>query len=162
MQISNGYLPGIVGDITSLHARYYARVHGFGAEFESKVAFGLAEFVQRLGNPVNQIWFIGSSGNISASLAIDGEDLGNGVAHLRWFVVSDDLRGKGAGRKLLGEALNFCDQRNFTACDLWTFEGLDAARHLYETCGFVLQEEWDGDQWGVVVREQRFRRNNAA
>ncbi|MFP3710951.1 MarR family transcriptional regulator, partial [Paraburkholderia sp. SIMBA_009] len=41
---------------------------------------------------------------------------------------------------------------------LWTFKGLDAARHLYESAGFVLTQEAEGTQWGGAVVEQRFSR----
>jgi hypothetical protein len=39
---------------------------------------------------------------------------------------------------------------------LWTFEGLDAARHLYEKSGFRLALQKRGAQWGAEVNEQRF------
>jgi hypothetical protein len=39
---------------------------------------------------------------------------------------------------------------------LWTFQGLDAARRLYEKHGFRLAEEREGSQWGERVLEQRF------
>ena len=40
-----GYRPGIIADITKLHATYYASVWGFGASFEAKVARELGMFV---------------------------------------------------------------------------------------------------------------------
>jgi hypothetical protein len=39
---------------------------------------------------------------------------------------------------------------------LWTFAGLDPARHLYEKAGFTLVKERTGRQWGTEVEEQRF------
>jgi hypothetical protein len=39
---------------------------------------------------------------------------------------------------------------------LWTFAGLDAARHLYEKFGFRLAQEQIGEQWGAKVNEQKF------
>jgi len=39
---------------------------------------------------------------------------------------------------------------------LWTFDGLAAARHLYEQSGFQLVLRQRGTQWGVEVAEQRF------
>lgn len=39
---------------------------------------------------------------------------------------------------------------------LWTFQGLNTARHLYEKCGFKLVEEHEGTQWGKTVIEQKF------
>nr|WP_256818260.1 GNAT family N-acetyltransferase [Klebsiella pneumoniae] len=65
---------------------------------------------------------------IVGSLAIDGEDLGQQEAHLRWFILDDSCRGSGIGRRLLSEAMAFCDSRQFSSVQLWTFKGLDAAR----------------------------------
>ncbi|MEM9278584.1 MAG: GNAT family N-acetyltransferase [Pseudomonadota bacterium] len=162
MKIETGYKPGLIGSIVEMHARYYSITSGFGPEFEAKVAAGLADFIPRLENPQNQIWHVSSDDKISASIAIDGEDLGNNTAHLRWFIVDDNMRGTGIGNNLTGLALDFCDAQRFERCVLWTFEGLDAARRLYEKNGFELVEEWEGDQWGSVVTEQRFERLRGA
>ncbi|MCS5980905.1 GNAT family N-acetyltransferase [Klebsiella pneumoniae subsp. pneumoniae] len=62
-------------------------------------------------------------GKIVGSLAIDGEDLGQQEAHLRWFILDDSCRGTGIGRRLLSEAMAFCDSRQFSAVQLWTFKG---------------------------------------
>ncbi len=97
-------------------------------------------------------------GKIVGSVAIDGEDLGQQQAHLRWFILDDSCRGTGIGRRLLSEAMAFCDSRQFSAVQLWTFKGLDAARKLYESFGFTLTREWQGDQWGKMMTEQQFTR----
>ena len=47
---------------------------------------------------------------------------------------------------------------DFARTGLWTFKGLDAARHLYERNGFRLVNEYAGAQWGVNLMEQRFER----
>ncbi|MEM7215727.1 MAG: GNAT family N-acetyltransferase [Pseudomonadota bacterium] len=161
MKIETGYVPGVIGSIAEMHARYYSRTSGFGAEFESKVAAGLADFVSRLERPCNQIWHVSENGRVQASIAVDGEDLGKNFAHLRWFLIDDNLRGHGLGNKMMRKSLQFCDDRSFDKVILWTFEGLDAARSLYEKNGFQLVEEWQGDQWGTVVSEQRFERDRA-
>ncbi|MCI3205196.1 MULTISPECIES: bifunctional helix-turn-helix transcriptional regulator/GNAT family N-acetyltransferase [Pandoraea] len=155
-QITEGYQPGCIGDIASLHARYYAAHWGFGAFFEKKVATGLAEFAGALPSDGKALWLYVENGRTLASLAIDG-NLETGVAHLRWFIVDDVLRGTGVGRRLMSNAMAFVDAR-FRETYLWTFKGLDAARHLYESNGFRLTEEFEGDQWGSKVTEQRFTR----
>ena len=141
-----------------MHGEYYARHHGFGHFFEGKVASGLAEFSARLDAECNHIWLAVLEGNIVGSVAIDGEDLGNNEAHLRWFILDDRCRGSGVGRRLLAEAMAFCDRRAFSAVQLWTFSGLHAARALYESFGFTLHKEWQGDQWGMMMTEQQFSR----
>jgi DNA-binding MarR family transcriptional regulator/N-acetylglutamate synthase-like GNAT family acetyltransferase len=162
VEIERGYQPGVIGRVAEMHAAFYARHAGFGQFFESQVAAGMAEFASRLDKPCNGLWVAKHAGRIKGAVAIDGEDLGGGVAHLRWFIVDDDLRGSGVGRKLLAEALAFCDSHGFASTRLWTFKGLDAARRLYEQFGFVLDEEQAGAQWGSEVVEQRFVRQKLA
>ncbi|CAN5677852.1 hypothetical protein BH09PSE5_BH09PSE5_47920 [soil metagenome] len=158
IQIHFGYLPGVIGRCTEMHARYYSREVGFGQFFESKVALGMAEFSSRLDEPINGLWVATQGDRIVGTLAIDGQDLGEQTAHLRWFIVDDGVRGAGVGRLLMTEAMAFCDQNAFDATQLWTFQGLDAARRLYEQFGFTLAQEMPGTQWGSEVTEQRFSR----
>ncbi|WP_143589560.1 bifunctional helix-turn-helix transcriptional regulator/GNAT family N-acetyltransferase [Thalassospira mesophila] len=162
-KIMPGYQPGIIGRVVEMHAHYYANISGFGAFFESKVASGMAEFAGRLDHRVNQIWAAtDGGGHVVGSIAIDGEDLGDNSAHLRWFIVGDGQRGSGVGRALLRQALSFCDACGFAKTRLWTFKGLDAARKLYEANGFILENEQTGQQWGTEVTEQTFVRDYQA
>lgn len=154
--IQEGYLPGCIGDITSLHARFYSETSGFGVFFERKVATELADFAQSLPASGKALWCYVENGRALASLAIDGDDATR-VAHLRWFIVDESLRGTGVGRQLLARAMDFVDAR-FDETYLWTFKSLDAARHLYESFGFTLTHEAPGAQWGTAVTEQRFSR----
>ncbi|CAB1217275.1 bifunctional helix-turn-helix transcriptional regulator/GNAT family N-acetyltransferase [Acinetobacter bouvetii] len=158
IQIKKGYIPGVVGRITEMHANFYSKHSGFGQFFESQVATGVAEFVSRLDHSCNHIWTACLDGKIVGSIAIDGEDLGQGEAHLRWFILDDDCRGYGVGRELLSQAMKFCDEQGFTATHLWTFKGLDAARKLYEAFDFKLVSDESGNQWGTIVSEQKFTR----
>jgi GNAT superfamily N-acetyltransferase len=155
-----GYTPGCIGRITELHASYYARHAGFGLAFEARVARELTAFCERYDATRDGLWLVTQGdGRVEGSIAIDGmhghDDAG---AHLRWFIVSDTLRGQGAGRALLGAAMDFVDARGYGRTVLDTFEGLDAARHLYEAAGFRLVAQAPGAQWGRVVNEQRFER----
>lgn len=158
IEVSAGFQPGAAGRIAEMQGRYYAREWNFPPVFEARIAAGLGDFVPRLGRPGNQMWLATQAGRIKGSIAIDGEDLGDGKAHLRWVIVEDELRGTGTGRKLVTEAVEFCDDFGFAETHLWTFRGLDAARRLYESVGFELAEEWEGSQWGFVLPEQRFVR----
>lgn len=156
--IKAGYRAGALGRCVEMHARYYAREAGFGASFEALVASGLAEFSARLDRPCNSLWLALLEGRTVGTVAIDGEDMGPSIAHLRWFIVDDGVRGVGAGKGLLSAAVGFCEAQGFEAVHLWTFRGLHAARHLYEAQGFFLAEERPGRQWGKEVMEQRFVR----
>ena len=156
--IVEGYQTGMIGDIAAMHGRTHGRIVGAGPTFESVVARGMAEFMPRVGNPVNNSWSVLEDGQVIGSISIDGEDLGENIAHLRWFILSEKLRGKGLGRILLTKALDHCDRLGFDEIHLWTLKGLDAARSLYEKNGFVLADEYVGDQWGKAVTEQMFIR----
>jgi GNAT superfamily N-acetyltransferase len=162
IEIMQGYRAGAIGSCVELHAKYYARAAQFGAEFEAVVASGLAEFVRRLHQPCNGFWLAKDGDRVVGTIAIDGEDLGPGRAHLRWFIVDDQVRGAGIGRRLLSHALQFCDELRFAEVHLWTFQGLDAARHLYEAHAFTLTDEREGVQWGKKVLEQQFVRTLAS
>jgi GNAT superfamily N-acetyltransferase len=154
--IHSGYLPGCIGRIAELHGSYYSRHAGFGVHFESKVARELAEFCEHFDAERDGLWLALKQGRVEAAIAIDGSGAGGKGAHLRWFIASDALRGVGVGSRLLAAAIDFCHIRNYEAVYLWTFEGLEAARHLYEKSGFRLAHQQRGRQWGHEVSEQRF------
>lgn len=156
--VSAGYRAGLIGRITEMHAAFYSQHSNFGQYFESQVATGVAEFAGRLNQPCNRVWTAQLNARIVGSLAIDGQDLGDNKAHLRWFILDDGCRGSGVGRQLMEEAMTFCEIRGFSEIHLWTFKGLDAARKLYESFGFKLVNEEQGEQWGSSVTEQQFVR----
>ena len=156
MEIMTGYLPGALGRVVELHGAYYGRQAGFGLYFESKVACELSEFVRRLESERDGLWLALSNGRIEGSIVIDGSGSEPNCAHLRWFIVSDALRGHGLGNALITAALDFCRAHSYAKVYLWTFEGLHAARHLYEKHGFRLTQQRRGQQWGTEVNEQRF------
>lgn len=154
--IYSGYQPGVIGQITTLHASYYANHWDFGSYFEAKVATELASFVKRFKPEQDLLLTVQVKQKIEGSIIIDGATHQEGV-QLRWFILSDALRGKGYGRKLIRQAIEFCQEKEYPTIYLWTFEGLPAARKLYEEAGFKLIKENKGNQWGREVTEQQFR-----
>lgn len=158
IELYQGYRPGCIGRITELHADYYAGQSGFGVYFESRVARELAAFCERYDGTRDGLWLALVDDRIEGAIAIDGQHVDTEGAHLRWFIASDRLRGSGAGTRLLARALAFCDERRYPTTYLWTFDGLLAARHLYEKQGFLMVHQQPGRQWGAEVLEQRFER----
>ena len=159
--IEKGYLPGGIGRIAEIHGTYYNKHWGFGLFFEAKVATELSTFLKRFDADNDGIWTANWHGRIEGSIIIDGIHAADEGAHLRWFITSEALRGKGAGRQLLNKAVDFCKRKGYAKIYLWTFEGLDAARHLYEDAGFRLIKQQMGVQWGTEVNEQYFELLNA-
>jgi GNAT superfamily N-acetyltransferase len=156
IEIHKGYVPGAIGRVVEMHGRYYHDHWEFGAFFEAKVAGGFAEFMNRYDDQRDGLWTAAVNGRVEGSIVIDGAYANQAGAHLRWFIISDALRGQGVGNRLIAAAVDFCRMNKYPRVYLWTFEGLYAARHLYEKAGFVLIEQRRGAQWGKEVEEQRF------
>ncbi|MBO6891123.1 MAG: MarR family transcriptional regulator [Roseibium sp.] len=161
IEIVEGYQTGMIGDISAMHGRTHGPIVGMGPTFESVVAKAMSEFMPRVHRPMNNSWSVVDNGEVIGSISIDGEDLDGNVAHLRWFILSERLRGKGLGKVLLKKAIDHCDDLGFQEIHLWTLKGLDAARSLYERAGFELADEYIGDQWGKAVTEQMFVRKRS-
>jgi GNAT superfamily N-acetyltransferase len=155
IRMSKGYVPGSLGRVIELHGTYYHTHWGFGTFFEVKVAAELAAFFSRYNEDRDGFWTAAAAGRIEGAITIDGMDAHSKGAHLRWFIVSDALRGKGVGNRLIDAAMGFCRRKGYRTVYLWTFGGLDAARHLYEKAGFLPVESHTGKQWGTEVNEQR-------
>ena len=182
IRIERGYRPGLIGRCLELQALYYAEHIGFGQTFEYGRAHDIAAFFARMPHARSEVWYALDGDEIVATIAVDGHtfndtsaresdeksadasarDLGRDGAQLRWFITADVTRGTGIGRRLIADALAFCDHIGFARTHLWTFAGLDAARHLYETCGFVLVDEETSTEWGPPVLKQHFVRRAAS
>src|SRR5262245_9438003 len=70
---------------------------GFGPLFEAQIARGLAEFFGRYDELRDAFWMAAVSEQVEGSITIDGAHAADTGAHLRWFIMSDALRGKGVG-----------------------------------------------------------------
>ncbi len=153
------YRPGLLADIVRLHSDYYARGWNFGLAFEAKVARELSEFAVgfRAGIDFFAARFDGH-GALLGTISVEGPHANEPLAHLRWFITSDAARGTGLGRSLMLAAIEHADGAGFPGTYLTTFEGLQAARHLYDSFGFVKVAESARDQWSGGVVEQRFER----
>lgn len=151
-----GYIPGAIGRVAELHAAYYSRYWNFGLFFEAKVATELSQFLTRFDENRDGFWTACRGHCVEGSIAIDGIKASTEGAHLRWFILSDAVRGQGMGNRLMEASMAFCRRKGYGRVYLWTFEGLDAARHLYEKHGFRLAQQSEGMQWGTRVLEQKF------
>jgi len=117
--------PGDMGYITYRHALFYSREYGFDVTFDGYVAQGLSKFVIQYDPQKEHLWVVEQDTTIVGSIAIvKAED---GVAQLRWFLIEPEARGKGLGKKLLREAVEFSSKKGYRKIMLWTVSNLDAA-----------------------------------
>lgn len=99
--------------MVELHARYYHAHWGFGPLFEAQIARGLAEFFGRYDELRDAFWMAAVSEQVEGSITIDGAHAADTGAHLRWFIMSDALRGKGVGTRLIRTAVDFCRAKKY-------------------------------------------------
>ena len=120
----------------------------------------LAEFALRQ-KPNDLVLLAYEGDQWMASLILDLNDptSSEGSAHLRWFITKDSCRGTGLGRIFMQRAVDHAKVHCNGKIWLTTFAGLHPARHLYESFGFKLTHETEGQAWGTVVTEQEFRRS---
>ena len=158
LEVRHGPVAGAIGRIVELHARYYQALAGFGLAFETRVAREMSDFCERFDDRRDCMWLAMDGDVVEAALTIDGLHAAGDGAHLRWFIASGRARGSGVGGALMHRAMEFCDSQGYRRTYLWTFEGLEAARRLYQRHGFQLVHQARGTQWGTEVNEQRFER----
>ena len=151
-----GYSPGVIGRITEAHALYYHEHWGFDVSFETQVGRELSAFMAAFQEGRDGFWAATEGGRFAGSVAIDGREAHPEGARLRWFIVVQGYQGTGLGKSLLRRAVDFCRQTGFPRVYLWTFEGLDTARALYEGEGFRLCEKHAVNQWGQRITEQMY------
>lgn len=149
-----GYSPGAVGRITEAHAVYYHKHWGFDVSFEAQVAGELSAFVIDFKAERDGLWVATVDEVFAGAIAIAGS--GRNEARLRWFIVVPPYQSCGIGKALIDKAVAFSRENGYRRVYLWTFEGLDRARKLYERSGFTLSREKVVSQWGQLIKEQRF------
>lgn len=157
-ELKRGYRPGLVGEIAALHGTYYAQEWGFDHRFEALVATEVSAFINTYDPERDLVLSIDSpDGALVASISImagaETNRAATAEARIRWFIVDPSAVGFGYGRALLNAALSFCDECHVPVVKLTTFEGLDAARHLYDEAGFHLVSTIAADQWNMGVCE---------
>jgi len=156
-RLTRGYRPGLIAHVIAMHMSYYAPRWGFGALFESKLAQEMGEFHSRYDSGRDLfVTAVDANDEIIGSITVDGAATEAEGAHLRWFIVNETLAGRGIGSVLMESCMTFLKEKGYQRAYLTTFQGLDAARRLYERHGFVLTEERQVDPWSGDVGLQHF------
>jgi GNAT superfamily N-acetyltransferase len=153
IHIRNNIKPGDIEKIISLHGILYAQEYGFDKTFEWYVAESLRTFAV---SPTTRekIWIVEYRNRIQGSLAVVQSN--DTTAQLRWFLIDPHLRGKGIGKKLINEAIQFTKENGYALLFLWTVSILDVANTIYTTAGFQLTDKKAHTIWGKYLIEQRY------
>ena len=145
--------PGDIGYVTYLHGHLYQKEYGYGISFEAYVAWGLHEFYERYEPARNRVWVCEHAGKIIGFLLLmeRGE-----AAQLRYFIIEQEYRGIGLGKKLMELYMDFLKSSGYKSSYLWTTHELEAAASLYTRHGFKLTEEKESTTFGKPLKEQRY------
>lgn len=144
------YATGIV----QLHKEYYVDQWGFGGAFVERITEHVASFIDRFDAGQDLMLTAHQDDALVGSLIMDVSGDTSKGAYLRWFIVSERVRGAGLGGHMMQFAMDWCAQKNYDYCTLSTYGGLKAARSLYDRHGFKLVSETRTDPWNAGVGEQ--------
>jgi len=131
----------------------YEVEHGFTSEiWKSYLMNGVNDLLNQFDNEKDCIYILEYNGIPSGCAAITHLD--EVSAKFRFFFVDSELRGFGAGHKLLDMAIDFCKEKGYKHIHLWTFSTLKAARHLYKSKGFKITQTHKNNEWETPVLEE--------
>ena len=145
--------PGDIGYIIYMHGIFHALEQGWDHTFEVYVAVPLAEFAQSKSSR-EKIWILEEGDRIAGSVAIVKRT--EEEAQLRWLLLEPEIRGRGIGRWLVEEALDFSRISGYKSIFLWTVDTLYIAANLYRSMGFVQKERLTHEIWGSTVTEVKY------
>ena len=148
--------PGDFGWVVHRHGALYSREYGWDERFEALVARVVAEYVDRRGDPRQAGWIAELDGErVGSIFCMPAED---GVtAKLRMLLLETAARGRGVGKRLVTECVEFARAAGYPAMELWTVSLLEAARAIYRKAGFQLVSEETITGFGYELTGQTWR-----
>jgi GNAT superfamily N-acetyltransferase len=146
---------------TALMTRQYRAQFGVNRRYEIDTCKAISSFLDEFDPRHDAFWIVrrpGEADGVLGCAAVDGSarQVGRNFAMLRWVMLSEALRGRGLGRRLVDLALAFCRRQAFRHVTLQTHAALRAAVHLYEQRGFRYTGEDEILDWGPPLRMRRY------
>jgi len=152
------YPAGLIGTISALFGRTIAASHGVDWTLDVMLAEEQCAFFRRFDPDCDRVWVALAGAVPMGGLTIEGPRDPAASARLRFFILDESLRGRGVGRRLLADGIEYCRTKGWQGIYLTTLPGLDAALHLYRDAGFILKGETPGSFHGSNYAEQIYER----
>ena len=137
--VLRGLQVGDIGWVAHRQGILYAQEYGWDGTFEALVAEIAAQFVKNFDAEWENAWIAEREGQVVGSVFL--VKVSEQEAKLRLLYVEPVARGAGLGRRLTDECIAFAKAKGYSKLTLWTNDILHAARHIYQTAGFVLLSE---------------------
>ena len=133
---------------------YEAERHFTSEVWKKYLVEGVLQLVEHFDDARDCMLILECNKNRSGCVAITHTE--EKTAQLRYFFLEPELRGIGAGRKMLAAAIDFCKEKGYEKIFLWTVSAQETARYLYGSAGFKVTETSENNQWGAPVLEERW------
>ena len=150
--VFRSHRPGDMGWVIQRHGELYHALRSWDASFEALVAEISARFLRDFDPTAERSWIAELDGERVGSCFLTRRDEETG--QLRMLLVEPRARGRGIGRRLVAECVAHARRVGYRRMVLYTSQGLDSARRLYEAEGFRLVEETPRHEWGADHVEQ--------
>ena len=147
---------GDMGWITERHGIVYGQEYGWNGHIEAATARICADFLDNYDPAVERCWIAEREGVRLGSVFLV-KDAQPGVARLRLLMLEPAARGLGLGKRLVGECVDFARAAGYREVVLWTHAVLTAARGIYASAGFELEETWTHDDFGHTEVSETWR-----
>lgn len=149
--------PGDMGWVVERHATLYGQEYGWGAKIEAVTARIVADFLDGSGIEAERCWIAERDGKRLGCVFLVAEPDAPGVARLRLLLLDPAARGLGLGRRLVDECIAFAREAGYREVVLWTHAVLLAARGIYASSGFELENTWTHDDFGSPEISETWR-----
>lgn len=143
------------GWIVERHGTRYAEEYGWGAQFEAWVAQIVADYLSD-ADPRQAGWIAEVDGERAGAIACTrGPD--EQTALLRLLLLEPRARGRGLGKRLVAECIDFARAAGYRAMELSTYDVLTAARGIYRRAGFELIKAEPVHHYGQDLTSETWR-----
>jgi DNA-binding MarR family transcriptional regulator/N-acetylglutamate synthase-like GNAT family acetyltransferase len=153
--VLRGHRAGDMGWIADRHGALYGAEYGLNYKMEAYVAEVVAKFLREFDPALEHCWIAEQDGTRIGSVFIVKES--DTVARLRMLIVEPKARGLGVGRRLVEECIRFSREAGYGEIVLWTHSILTAARRIYDSVGFVIEETETHDEFGPELVGETWR-----
>jgi peptidyl-dipeptidase Dcp len=154
LTIRNDLKPGDLEQVIQLHRIIYGEEYQYGPAFHDYVTKTLDEFQQQYDPDIDRVWICEYKNKMVGFLSLMHRP--DRFAQLRYFVMSPAFRGKGLGKYLMDQFMQFLEEADYQGAYLWTSNEQLEAASLYIKYGFKLVEEKDSTAFGKSLKEHRY------